>query len=364
MTGIAHLATGLLLKSRFKFAPVMLLVVAAGTTDLIWAVLNFLGLGTLPALEFSTIDLPFLYIGSMHLELQPYSHSLTGCLIQGAFFSSLLWLILGDRRIVLPVFLAVLGHWCLDFLVHDKDLSLLPLADAARVGPPVVLDAAQPTLGLYSVHPIVGYLFQTMIVCICVWIFLRAYPVQERKHLFIFLGIILIPILAALPTFWKGAMTAMVAGVANLIGGVLVDALVAGVAIYCALRFMNRPALEDDLDLTQLDRGLIRGSIFIAVLLALFYILQGLLAPAHTSMGVWTWVFALLYAGIAAALKFAPDHYRLILHAAVTIPVALGSAVRIFVGPGQIGIFLLGLELLLVGMAVYRLWLDRKVAAA
>lgn len=210
MTGVAHLSSALYLKARFPRAPLHLLVLAAAAPDLIWAAMNLVPNPGRAPLEVARIDRPFLYIGSLDLVLEPFSHALFSVGVVGALLAGLGWLAFRDRQVVLAVLLAVAGHWLLDYLVHDADLLLSPFGERARVGPGLGLDPLHPHRGLNATAPLIGFVLQTLVVAGSAAAFLHAFPPVgvRRPRLWFTVGLGAL-VLMSLPVFIQGALTGM-----------------------------------------------------------------------------------------------------------------------------------------------------------
>ncbi|TGJ98734.1 hypothetical protein EHQ53_11995 [Leptospira langatensis] len=232
MTGIGHLSSAFLVKSKFKDVPLWILLISTEVVELVWIVLNLNPFGFSPPLEFMKIELPFLYIGNMKLLSQQYSHSLVGGILIGiVFFFLLKSLKVSSATRYIAVALAASGHWFLDLLVHDHDLKLLPLSSAPIIGPIVSLDPSNPELGISAAAPLLGFAIQAILSAIGAYVFTKnfEFPAEHGKRNFI-IGIIVLN-LFSLPIFVKGMMTLVIRSEAWMAGIVFADMLFAAIVI-------------------------------------------------------------------------------------------------------------------------------------
>ncbi|MCG5052079.1 MAG: hypothetical protein KA712_03880 [Myxococcales bacterium] len=349
MTALGHLSTGLLLKGRCPRAPLPLLLLAAALPDVLWAALNLLRTPARAPLEVVRVDTPFRYVGDQHLLVQPWSHALASNLLLAAFVAAMVYLAYRDRRVSGAVGLAVFGHWVLDFLVHDADLTLWPSLDARPVGPPFSFDAAHPARGLFSTHPLWGFALQTLVVVMSTAVFLRAFPVAQRAGRWkMAIGMTLLAA-ASLPLFLHGAMTEMIGGSTELLLGAVVEMVVMGVVLAWLARFSVGSALDtgpldgpEDEAVRFVHRLFSTAGVGCLVVAAV-YMLQSMLdAQAAPRIG-WT-SMAMALAFVLLALRFfARNPFTLWLAAGLGF--LGGPAVRIFSDAGRLGPTLLLLEL-------------------
>ncbi|WP_394847659.1 hypothetical protein LZC95_09370 [Pendulispora brunnea] len=104
----AHLAAGLVIKSRVPEAPTAALLIGVFVPDFVWTVLALAGVEpTKPGVFFDD-----------------WSHSLAMCMLWASLFS--LWYRARGRRVAMALWIAVMSHFVLDMPFHPKDLALYP----------------------------------------------------------------------------------------------------------------------------------------------------------------------------------------------------------------------------------------------
>lgn len=359
MTGVAHLSTALYLKGKFPRAPLHLLVLAAAAPDLVWAAMNLAPSPGRAPLEVARIDRPFQYIGSLDLVLEPFSHALFSVLVVGTLLAGLGYLAFRDRQVVIAVLLAVLGHWGLDYLVHDADLLLSPFGERARVGPGLALDPVHPHRGLNATAPLVGFVIQTLVVAGSALTFLHAFPPigVKRPRLWFTAGLGVL-VLMSLPVFIKGALTAFTPSTQMFVVAALAEKAVAWVLIgWLAVKVTAGAAAQSPFRAREdeVARGFARRLLetlgVLALLVAALYLWQSAWdGRTNPSVGNASVILALVYLVLAR---------RLLRKNPATLWPTM--AVALFVGPlcrlvwerGSLAGALTVMELALGGLAVY-----------
>lgn len=145
-----HFAIALAFKARYRNVPFAALLLAAQLCDVLWLVLT--------ALNVEHYRLYFALHGALHLDLYdvPYSHSL----FWTAFYAMQVFLLFvradGQRHWAVPLSLAVLSHWLLDWLM------CAPVLPFANFGPEIKFGA-----NLANLFPFAGLLFEAVIVLVC-----------------------------------------------------------------------------------------------------------------------------------------------------------------------------------------------------
>lgn len=123
MYAITHASTALILSRRFSVRPGWPLLVSVQAIELLWVVFVWAGIEHVRY----TAD-------AVHLDFLPYSHSLATT----AAVALLGWLFYryGRRQPALAaaVALGVISHVALDFIHHEPDIALLPMAGGPRFG--------------------------------------------------------------------------------------------------------------------------------------------------------------------------------------------------------------------------------------
>lgn len=356
MTALGHLSTGLLLKGRYPRAPLPLLLMAAAVPDIIWAAFNLLRDPGRAPLEIVQVAHPFTYIGDQRLLLQPWSHGLASTLLMALMLAGLAFLAYRDRQVAVPVGLAVAGHWLLDLLVHDADLPLNPFNPTAVVGPPLVLDPAHPSRGLFSTQPLLGFAFQSAVILGCVLVFLRAYPIagaSGRRRMW--LGVLVLTA-ASLPIFLRGAMTAMIGGSTQLILGAVAEMVVMGLALDGLARWsvgpsLHRGPLETEQAVPFVHRTLTSFGVACLALSATYLWQSAKDAQLAPSIGWTSLAMALLFA-LAGRALMAKNPSALWFSAALAF--VGGPLVRLFSDAGSLGPLLVVMEM---GLAAAATWL-------
>jgi len=152
MFAIDHAATALVIKRRFPEAPLPLLLVSVQLMELLWVVLNLLGV------ERVTTEPTVRSVADVHLAYMPWSHSVATML--GA--ALLVWVgarAAGRPRLGLALALGVASHLLLDLVTHDHDLAWAPGLEGGL------------GLGLYGAAPMVGFAIELLYGVLCWRIF-------------------------------------------------------------------------------------------------------------------------------------------------------------------------------------------------
>jgi hypothetical protein len=343
MTAVGHLATSLYLKGKFRDAPLLLLLLGAAAPDVIWAILNLAYLPGRGPLEIVRISAPFQFIGSQRFLLQPWSHSLLLTAVVGLILGGLVYIACRRWSAAIPVSIAVLLHWFLDYLVHDADLTLGLAPDALRVGPPFVLNPESPALGLFSTAPFWGFALQTLVVIVSTAVFLRSFPIEDPKGRLKFWLAMGILIVLPLPLFIQGAMAGMITSVPRLIMGAVAEMILVALVIYFVAKRVVGPGLAKSplagsaAEAASSVRRLCHTGGALCWLLAVFYLLQGMLdAQSDPGIGISSTILGILYFFLGRRLF----HFNLsTLWATVLIPLVLGPILRLYF-PGTLAVAL------------------------
>jgi hypothetical protein len=148
MYAITHASTALILKKRFPDAAMWPLLISVQAVELLWVIFVYAG-----------IEHVVYTRDSVHLAFLPYSHSVGTGLVLGAACWAAIRFGRGKSPLALAVALGVVSHVALDFIHHERDIALLPLADSARFG-----------LGLVT-HPAADLTVEIVYGIVCWYLF-------------------------------------------------------------------------------------------------------------------------------------------------------------------------------------------------
>lgn len=243
MTGAGHLSSAFLIKSKFKAVPFWALLLASEAIELTWVCLNLNFIKMNPPLEITDINLPFSYIGDMKLIQQFISHSFFGALATACILGLIFKFWKKIDGIFLAVFLGVIGHWCADFLAHDKDLPIFISIESIKVGAILNFDSSHPDLGFFTTAPILGFLFQSSFSILCAFLFLKTFPIQDSKKKTHFWILILLVNVLSCGVFLHGVMTKFIQSSTAFILVVFADIIVNAILLSIAARISEKEAV-------------------------------------------------------------------------------------------------------------------------
>jgi len=168
MSGIGHLAPGLLAKASMPKVPLWVFLLAGETNDLLYFAFTAVGVEK-PATTTMTFSEGVTYLAQGSI---PFSHGFFMSVVWSALAAGIAQLFWRDRRVSLLLGLVVFSHWALDFLMHSN----LPLFFD---GSPVV------GLGLENSGPgfITITIFDLVILAAGIVIYLRARSAREKPSL-------------------------------------------------------------------------------------------------------------------------------------------------------------------------------------
>ncbi len=158
MFAINHAAAALVVKRIFPDVPMLWILISVQFMELIWVVLNFLGI------ERTSTEKEVADVSDIHLEYMPYSHSvatMTGMAFLAWFMIAV---VLHKPDIGLAVGIGIVSHLLLDLLSHGRDIALTPFT-RPKIG-----------LGLYSRLPIPAFFVEVGFGLACWWIYRGGYP--------------------------------------------------------------------------------------------------------------------------------------------------------------------------------------------
>lgn len=143
MSGIGHLAAGFAAKPSAPKIPLLVLLAASETNEILYFLFTAIGVEEKAVITFSFSE------GARHLTQtsNPWSHGLFMSFVWSLLVGGAGFLVYKDRRGGLLLGAVALSHWILDFLMHSN--LLLAFDGSPRVG-----------LGLENSGP--GLLFMTV----------------------------------------------------------------------------------------------------------------------------------------------------------------------------------------------------------
>ena len=127
MFAINHAATALLLKRRYPSAPLVPLLLSVQAMEFAWVLLNYAGV------ERTTTEPAVRYVGDIHLEYMPFSHSVL-TVLAAVLAVWAVGALVGRARLGAILGLGILSHLLLDLLTHNGDIALGPFAGAPKYG--------------------------------------------------------------------------------------------------------------------------------------------------------------------------------------------------------------------------------------
>jgi LexA-binding, inner membrane-associated putative hydrolase len=155
MFAVDHAATALLIRRRYRSAPLVPLLVSVQAMELAWVALNYAGV------ERTVVDAPMHSVTDVHLAYMPFSHSVAtaGAAAAVAWVIGARWLRARDAAPALAI--GALSHLVLDLLTHARDVALAP-GSGIRLG-----------VGLYDRAPIAAFVVELAFGIVCWWVYIR-----------------------------------------------------------------------------------------------------------------------------------------------------------------------------------------------
>lgn len=153
MFAINHAATALFIRRRYPDVAFIPILLSVQVMELLWVTLNYLGL------ERTTTEPVVRYVGDIHLEFMPYSHSVTTMLA----VAGLSWAAgAAFRRPQLGAAfgIGVLSHLLLDLATHNGDIALAPFTGSEGYG-----------TYLYGRLPALAFVVELGFGVLCWWVY-------------------------------------------------------------------------------------------------------------------------------------------------------------------------------------------------
>lgn len=168
---IGHFGVALAAKPVAKQTSLGTLFLAGQFIDLLWPSLLLLGLETVEIAPGATALTP------LEFTHYPISHSLLAVTAWSTLFAGIYFAV--RRNVVSALVCAglVASHWLLDALTHKPDLLLYP-GGSMKIG-----------MGLWN-HPVLAVIFETVIVVLGVYLYLRTSKASDRVGAFAFWSLI------------------------------------------------------------------------------------------------------------------------------------------------------------------------------
>jgi hypothetical protein len=167
MFAVDHALTALLIKRRYREAPLAPVLLSVQAMELAWVALNYAGIERTDAA-------PQVHsVADIHLSYMPYSHSVaTACAA-----AALAWWTLTrrDRPILArAVGIGVLSHLILDLATHARDIALAP-------GMAIAFGS-----GLYERAPGAAFAIELLFAVVCVRVYARGRHDVAARSLYAF----------------------------------------------------------------------------------------------------------------------------------------------------------------------------------
>jgi hypothetical protein len=168
---IGHYALGLASKKLAPRASLGALIAAPILLDLLWPIFLLLGWEQVAIVSSNN---PFL---RLEFVSYPISHGLVAVLGWATLFASLYFGIARYLPGAIVIWLGVLSHWLLDYIVHRRDLPLY--AGSRLVG-----------LGLWN-HRVAIMVIEVAMFAVAIWLYLRQTKAKDKIGTFSFWAFVL-----------------------------------------------------------------------------------------------------------------------------------------------------------------------------
>ena len=127
MFAINHATTALLIQRRYPDVPLVPILISVQVMEMLWVVLNYFGI------ERTTTESVVRYVGDIHLEFMPYSHSVA-TMVGAAILAWVVGVALRRPRLGAAVGIGIASHLLLDLATHDGDIALAPFVSGDGYG--------------------------------------------------------------------------------------------------------------------------------------------------------------------------------------------------------------------------------------
>ncbi len=154
MFAINHAATALIIKKEFVNVPIIWILISVQLMELLWVILNFLGI------EKTTTETEVKYVGDVHLEYMPFSHSIVTMVGTALLAWFIISIGLNYPDIGFAVGIGIISHLILDLITHGNDIAILPFIRGPKIG-----------LGLYAKYPMVAFFLEIGYGIFCWWMY-------------------------------------------------------------------------------------------------------------------------------------------------------------------------------------------------
>ncbi|WP_067028934.1 hypothetical protein [Allomuricauda sp. CP2A] len=152
MFAINHAASALIFKKQLRNkVSVVWVLLSVQFVELLWVLLNLLGV------ENTVTEKTVNYVGDIHLDYMPFSHSVLSSFIIAVVGGGLFLVWKRSWRVAIWMALALLSHIVLDLLTHAADIPL-GFSNNSLLG-----------MGLYSSAPIVAFFLELAFGIFCWW---------------------------------------------------------------------------------------------------------------------------------------------------------------------------------------------------
>jgi len=159
MSGIGHLAPGFAAKYAKPQIPLLVLLLAGETNDILYGVFSTVGIEPKSSIASMDFTNGVKYVTQVS---NPWSHGFFMSLVWAVIAFGIAYLITKDRRTSGVIGLVVFSHWIMDFLMHSN----LPL-----------FFSGSPLVGLGLENSGGGFLFMTVLDLLMlaagIWLYLK-----------------------------------------------------------------------------------------------------------------------------------------------------------------------------------------------